>query len=390
MQTMTTVRPFEIRVSNDILNDLYQRLQHIRWPEPLKKETGWEHGTSIEYLKELVSYWQSDFNWREQEQQLNQFNHFKAVVDDYRLHFIHQQGKGPNPTPLLLLHGWPDSFYRFHKSIPMLTDPKSFRADPIVSFDVVVPSLPGFGFTDCPKEQILEQPMRHVAELLWKLMTDTLGYKQFMIAGGDGGSPLAQLIAIDHPEAVSGIYLTDLGWHVSSIDHDTLTDKEKHYLKASEKSFMKQGAYAMLQSTKPQTLAYNLNDSPVGLASWIIDRFHFWSDGDFEKKFSKDELLTNIMIYWVTGTIASSMRGYYLETKSPSLTTKDYVEVPVGVGLFPKDIGGVPPREFAERTLHVQHWTEMPQGGHFTAWEEPELMVADLQDFLLHLRVTNV
>jgi pimeloyl-ACP methyl ester carboxylesterase len=389
MQTMTAVKPFEIRIPDDILSDLKQRLKHTRWLAPLKKDADWEYGTSMEYLKEFTNYWQHTYNWREQEEELNTFNHFKSRVDDYRIHFIHHHGKESNPVPLLLLHGWPDSFYRFHKIIPMLTDPALVGAETSVSFDVIVPSLPGFGFTDCPKKQTQQQPVRHTAELLWKLMTEILGYKKFMVAGGDGGSPIAQVIAIDHPESVMGIYLTDLGWHASSVDPTGLTDKEQHYLKASQKSFMKQGAYAMLQTTKPQTLAYNLTDSPVGLASWILDRFHFWSDGEIEKSFSKDELLTNIMIYWVTGTIASSVRGYRLETKSPSLTPKDYVKTPAGLGLFPKDIGGIPPREFAERTLNIQHWKEMPGGGHFTAWEEPELMAADLQDFLNELKTKS-
>jgi pimeloyl-ACP methyl ester carboxylesterase len=208
--------------------------------------------------------------------------------------------------------------------------------------------------------------------------------------GGDGGSPLAQLIAINHPESVIGIYITDLGWHVSSIDQSLLSKKEKHYLETGQKSFMKEGAYAMVQSTKPQTISYSLTDSPVGLAAWIMDRFHFWTDGKIEDKFSKDELLTNIMIYWVTGNIASSIRGYRLEMTSPSLTPKDYVKVPVALGLFPKDIGGIPPREFAERTLNVRHWKEMSRGGHFTAWEEPEAMAADIRKFFRELKNEKV
>lgn len=383
---MKNVQPFKINVTEKVLEDLQTRLQNTRWIHPIEN-AGWDYGTNIDYLKQLVGYWQHKYNWRHQEKALNQFNHFKAEIDDYRLHFIHQRGNGPNAVPLLLLHGWPDSFYRFHKILPMLTDPPSSGTEAKNSFDVIVPSLPGIGFTDCPVDRTQDQTIKHDAELLWKLMTEVLGYERFIVAGGDGGSPLAQLIAIHHPESVMGIYLTDLGWHTASVDPNTLSKKEQHYLAEGQKSFMKQGAYAMLQTTKPQTLAYNLTDSPVGLASWILDRFYFWcnSDGDIEKSFSKDELLTNIMIYWVTGTIASSIRNYRLEMKSPSLTTKDYVNVPVGLGLFPKDIGGIPPREFAERTLNVQHWKEMSSGGHFTAWEEPELMAADLQDFFQEL-----
>ncbi len=380
---MKNVCPFKINVRAEVLNDLKKRLLNTRWMHPLKKDAGWDYGTNMDYLKELVAYWQHTYDWRKQEDELNKFNHFKSKIDDYHIHFIHQRGKGPNPIPLLLLHGWPDSFYRFHKIIPMLTDPATVGADSTMSFDLIVPSLPGIGFTDCPTELPQQQTMRHGAEVIWKLMTEELGYEHFAIAGGDGGSPLAQIMAIDHPQSVMGIYLTDLGWHVSYVDPSTLSKKEQNYLEEGKKSFMQQGAYAMVHTTKPQSLAYNLNDSPVGLASWILDRFYFWCDcgGDIEKSFTKDELLTNIMIYWVTETIASSMRNYRLEMKSPSLTTKDYVKVPVGLGLFPKDIGGIPPREFAERTLNVQHWKEMPRGGHFTAWEEPKLMAADLLDF---------
>jgi pimeloyl-ACP methyl ester carboxylesterase len=383
-----SLKTFRIEIAKEVLDDLRVRLARTRWSFAVG-DAGWDMGTELQYLKELMGYWRDEFHWARQEEELNRLNHFKTAIGEYGLHFIHQRGKGPHPTPLLLLHGWPDSFYRFHKIIPMLTDPGSFGGDPDDSFDVVIPSLPGFGFTDIPKARTQKQVIRHDAKLLFKLMSQVLGYERFAIAGGDGGSPLAQALAIDFSESVMGIYLTDLGWHVSSVDPSTLSKKEQHYLEASQKAFMKQGAYAMVQATKPQTLAFNLNDSPVGLASWIVDRFHFWTDGDIEEKFTKDELLTNITIYWVTETIASSIRNYYSETKSPSLTTADFVEVPVGLGLFPKDIGGVPPREFAERTLNLQHWTEMPRGGHFTAWEEPQLMASDMQVFFRKLLASN-
>jgi pimeloyl-ACP methyl ester carboxylesterase len=285
MQTMTTIRPFEINIPNEILDDLEQRIQHTRWTRPIKNDSDWDHGISIEYLKELTDYWQHQYNWREQENELNRFNHFKVQIDDCRVHFIHHRGKGSDPIPLLLLHGWPDSFYRFHKIIPMLTDPVSFGFGDDISFDLIVPSLPTLGFSECPQELSQQQPIRHHAELMWRLMTDILGYKHFGIAGGDGGSPLAQLIAIDHPESVSAIYLTDLGWQASLADPSNLTKKEKHYLEAGQKSFLKENSYVLLQSTKPQTLAAGLTDSPVGLAAWILDRFHFWCDGDFEKNF---------------------------------------------------------------------------------------------------------
>lgn len=208
------------------------------------------------------------------------------------------------------------------------------------------------------------------------------------MVGGDGGSVIAQILAIDHPESVVGIHLTDLGWHVSNVDPSTLTKPEQKYLEASTKHFMADGAYAMVQTTRPRSLAPALNDSPVALASWIVDRFHSWSDsdGDIEKSFSKDDLLTNIMLYWVTQTIGSSMFNYYAEARSLSLTPANHVDRPVGLALFPKDIGGIPPRTFAERTLNVQRWTEMPRGSHFAALEEPELFARDVVEFFRPLR----
>jgi pimeloyl-ACP methyl ester carboxylesterase len=363
------MEPFRIAVEQPVLDDLERRLRQTRWTA----ESGWELGTSSGYLKRLVGYWLSGFDWRAQEQSLGRFSHFKADVGGERLHFIHQQGPR---LPLLLLHGWPDSFYRFHKVIPLLAD----------SFDVVVPSLPGFGFTGALKNTSREQPTRQSAQLLWRLMTEVLGFRQFAVAGGDGGSVLAQILAIDHPDSVAGIHLTDLGWHVSNTNPEGLSKPEQKYLEAGKKQFLADGAYAMLQSTKPASLAPALTDSPVALAAWIIDRFHSWCDGDFTQKFTKDELLTNLMIYWVTQTIGSSMETYRAELVSPSLTVKDRVNVPVGVALFPKDLGGIPPRAFAERTLNVQRWTEMPRGSHFAAWEEPELYAQDLIAFFRGIR----
>lgn len=376
------VQPFTISIPDSILTDLQRRLASTRWMKPLESK-GWEQGINPDYLKEFILYWHDAFNWRVQEKKLNRFKHFTAGVEDYNLHFIHEKGNASVCVPILLLHGWPDSFYRFNKITPMLTRPASVRLNDDISFDVIVPSLPGFGFTQSPRDVNQHQPMRHTAALMFSLMTDVLGYKQFVVAGGDGGSPLAQTMAIDYPETVKAIYITDPGWHTQGVDPSILSKREKKYVEKGQDAFMQQGAYAMVQTTKPQSLAYALNDSPAALASWILDRFYFWCDcdGDIEQRFTKDELLTNIMIYWSTQTIASSMRAYKMEALSPTLTPKDYVKTPTGVGLFPKDIGGIPPREFVERTVNVQRWTEFERGGHFTAWEEPELMAADMLKF---------
>lgn len=372
------VHPFDIHVPDDVLIDLERRLKRTRWTGALN-EGGWDHGVSLDYLKSFTDYWINSFDWRMQEARLNSFDHFTTGIEDCELHFIHQKSKHAGAIPILLMHGWPDSFYRFHKIIPILTD---------MGFDVVVPSQPGFGFTRDKREGEIMKPIQRSAGIMHTLMTRVLGYDRFIAAGGDGGSPLAQVMAIKHPGSLHGIYLTDLGWS-SDVDPSTMSGQEKKYFHAKQKEFMKESAYVMVHATRPQSLSYSLADSPVGLAAWILDRFYFWCDcknGNLEDSFSRDELITNVMIYWVTNTIGSSIRSYKTEMKSPSLTSKDHVTIPVGLGLFPKDIGGIPPRELAERTLNVIHWNEMPRGGHFTAWEEPTLMAEDILRFTRELK----
>jgi microsomal epoxide hydrolase len=384
----TTPEPFQIGVLQAVIDDLQMRLHKTRWSRVSHDESSWEYGTSRRYLRDLISYWQSSYDWREHETRLNALPHFKASIDGAGIHFMHAHGLGEGAMPLLLLHGWPDSFYRFHKVIPAFTDPAGAGGDARDSLHVVVPSLPGFAFTGALPRAPRTQPTRYSAELLWRLMTEVLGYERFFVAGGDGGSVLAQILAIDHPESVIAIHVTDLGWHVYNADPSSLSKREQAWLEASTQRFQNDGAYAAVQTTRPRSLAASLNDSPVGLASWIVDRFHSWCDfeSDLDEAVSKDDLLTNIMLYWVTQTIGSSMFNYYAEAQSPALTPSDHVQRPVGVALFPKEIGGVPPRSLAERTLNVQRWTELPRGGHFAALEQPELFVRDVVDFCRPLR----
>lgn len=368
------IERFEIHVEQTLLDDLRMRLGRTRWTEVVAERSDWKSGTDPKYLEELVGYWQAGYDWRRQESELNRLPQFRARLGGAHLHFVHVKGGSPHATPLLLLHGWPDSFYRFHKVLPILRD----------SFDLIVPSLPGFAFTGpvpSVSQNRPDRPNRHSARLLWRLMTEGLGYQRFAVAGGDGGSVLAQILAIEHPDAVLGIHLTDLGWHAVNVDTATGSKPEKKYLEGVKKQAMADGAYALVQMKQPRTLAAGLADSPVGLASWIVDRFHAWSAGDLDDLFGKDDLLTNIMLYWVTGTIGSSVFNYYAEARSPSLTTADRVEQPVGLALFPHEPGGIPPRSLAERTLNVRHWTEMPLGGHFAALEEPQLFARDVVEF---------
>lgn len=384
------IQPFKIAVPQTTLDDLRARLAAARWPDEAEG-TGWNYGTNLGYLKELVDYWQHSYDWRAQEAKLNQFAQFRAEVDGQNIHFIHIRGKGPNPTPLLLLHGWPDSFYRFYKIIPMLIDPASYGGNLEDSFDVIVPSLPGFGFSDRPNFSGGMKSLRS-AGLLSKLMYEVLGYQRYAVAGGDIGSRVTRLLALAHPEQVLGIHLTDIGFPREIAfppDVPNPSPAEGRFLGLAQMWFFQEGAYAALQTTKPQTISYALSDSPVGLAGWIVEKFRAWSDcdGEIEKSYTQDELLTNIMIYWVTGTISSSARLYREDSlqSAPQLSIGQYIEVPTGVATFPKDLT-MPPRELGERFLRVARWTEMPRGGHFAALEEPDLLAEDLRAFFRPLR----
>jgi microsomal epoxide hydrolase len=379
-----SIQPFKINIPQATLDDLRERLARTRWPDEVEG-AGWDYGTNVGYLKSLVDYWQHEFDWRKQEAKLNTYTQFRADIDGLNIHFIHERGKGPNPIPLILTHGWPDSFYRMHKIIPMLTDPESFGGNAADSFDVIVPSIPGFGFSDSVRKP--GWTVKQTAQLWTSLMRDVLGYQRYAAAGGDGGSPISQLLALNNPTSVIGIHLTDIGFQATmNLDPSSLTPAEQQYLGAMQQRFFQEGGYVMIQSTKPQTLAYGLNDSPIGLAAWIIEKFYGWSDidGNIEREYTKDELLTNIMIYWVTQTINPSIRSYYEESHAPSLKPGQRVEVPVAMALFPKDTP--PPRALAERTLRIERWTEMPRGGHFPALEVPELYAGDLQAFFRSLR----
>jgi microsomal epoxide hydrolase len=379
---------FTIDIPQATLDDVQERLGRTRWPNEIEG-AGWDYGTNLDYLKGLVDYWQHTFDWRAQEAKLNQFAQFRTEIDGLGIHFLYERGKGPNPTPLILTHGWPDSFYRMHKIIPLLTDPARYGGSPSDSFDVIVPSLPGFGFSDRPHQHVT---LAQTAELWARLMRDVLGYQRYGAAGGDFGSGITQLLALAHPESVIGIHVTDLGFYNLQSGQPDLSESERRYLGVQQGWFFQEGAYGMIQGSKPQSLAYGLNDSPVGLAGWIVEKFRAWSDceGDVERRFSKDELLTNIMIYWATQTINSSF-GYYRDLNTPKLQPGQHIEVPAGFARFPKDIPGIdPPRELAERHLRIARWTQMPRGGHFAALEEPALLAEDMRAFFHDLKEKTI
>ena len=381
------VRPFTIAVENSVLDDLRQRLADTRWPDEIPN-TGWDYGSNLTYIKELVDYWRTDFDWRAQEAKLNAFNHFKSEVDGLDIHFIHEKGKGPNPIPLIITHGWPSCFFEMTKIIPLLADPASHGGDAADSFDVVAPSLPGFGFSDHAQDRGME--IQRVAGMWNKLMSQNLGYPKFGAQGGDIGSGVTARLGFAHSDTLYGIHLTSITRPTPYLGPGSkpITDAEQALITQRDKWFQDEGGYNHIQGTKPQTLAYGLNDSPVGLAAWIVEKYRTWSDcgGDVEKSYTKDELLTIVTIYWVTQTISSSTRMYFENQKHLWTMERDQkVPTPAGMAMFPQEISK-PPREWGERSYDVRRWTEMASGGHFAALEEPQLLAEEVRAFFRDFR----
>jgi microsomal epoxide hydrolase len=372
--------PFRIQVPDPVLADLRERLARVRWPDQAPGAE-WAFGTSLTYMKDLVAHWKDRYDWRAHEARLNAFRQFTTKVAGIDLHFIHEEGRGPRPLPLLLSHGWPGSVWEFYKILPMLTDPARFGGDPADSFTVIAPSLPGYGFSFAPG-----QPRFGVAEIadaFAALMTDVLGYSRFAAQGGDWGGFITSRLGATHPELLVGIHVNLLSLRRDIKPPAQPNPEEKQYLEDLGRWQREEAGYQWIQGTKPQTLAFGLSDSPVGLAAWIVEKFRTWSDcaGDVERVFTRDELLTNVMVYWVTETIHSSARLYYESRERPiSLSPANRVKPPVAVALFPKEIP-MPPRKLAERGLNIVRWTTMPEGGHFAAMEQPEHLARDVREF---------
>jgi len=381
------VRPFTIHVPDDVLNDLRRRLGHTRFPDAIPG-SGWDYGSNLEYLKALVHYWRTDFDWRAQEAQLNRWHHYKTPVEGLNIHFIHERGIGPSPMPLVMTHGWPSCFFEMTKILPFLTDPGRYGGDPADAFDLVVPSLPGFGFSDRATERGMD--VRRVAGLWNTLMTDNLGYPRFAAQGGDIGAGVTAWLGYAHADNLYGIHLTSITRPTPYLGPDArpLTAAEQALIDQRARWQQAEGGYAHMQGTKPQTLAYGLNDSPAGLAAWIVEKYRTWSDchGDVEARYTKDELLTIVTIYWVTQTISSSTRMYLENQRNLWVMGKDdKVPAPAGMALFPQEIAR-PPREWGERSYHILRWEEMPRGGHFAALEEPELLAQEVRAFFRKFR----
>jgi pimeloyl-ACP methyl ester carboxylesterase len=377
--------PFTLHIEQSKLEDLRERLSRTRWPD-MPTDIGWSYGTDSTFMKRLVSYWSTKFNWRTQEDKLNQFPQFTVKIGDIDLHYLHVPAKTGDGRPLLLSHGWPGSVFEFIDLIPRLTDPERFGGRSDDAFTVVAPCLPGYGLSFKPGQRLV--PIRDIADCFVTLMTDVLGYDRFCAQGGDIGSWVTSRLGAIYPEKLIGIHLNML---VYRKDQDTnppppANSAEEKFTLELMRWRQEEGGYIHIQGTRPQTLAYGLSDSPAGLAAWIIEKFRTWSDcnGDLESVFTLDQLLADISLYWLTGTIGSSFGPYHDRMYDPA-TIDRLVTAPMGYCEFPSEIVR-PPRSFAERTYsNIKHWTVMERGGHFAAMEQPAALAADIRRFYREL-----
>ena len=376
--------PFKIQVPDAVLSDLRQRLARTRFPGEIAGSE-WDYGTNLGYLKELVAYWREKFDWRAAERRLNQFDQFTTKIDGLDVHFIHQRSKDPKALPLAVTHGWPGSVAEFTKIIGPLTNPAAHGGSAADAFHVVAISLPGFGFSGKPAER--GYGPERIAGIIAKLMA-RLGYTRYGLQGGDWGSAISRFAALNDASHVAGLHVNFcLAGPPPGVKdpNEGVTPVELERSRARQAFFETERGYFLEQSTKPQTIGSALDDSPAGLAAWIVEKFRSWSDsdGNVEKSFTKDDLLTNITIYWVTQTATSSARIYYENQRAKPAQGR--VQVPTACAVFPKEIN-IPPRRWVEAQYNVTRWTEMPRGGHFAALEEPELLVEDIRAFFRTLR----
>jgi pimeloyl-ACP methyl ester carboxylesterase len=360
---------FEDRATAEQLTDLRARLRNTRWPDA-PEDAGWSLGTDLDYLKRLVEYWADGFDWPAREAELAKLPRFRADVGGHNIHFVHAKADTP-ALPIVLTHGWPDSFWRYSKVIPLLTHPEN----PADAFNVIVPDMPGYGYSARPAEALNSIDVSH----LWAELMTTLGYPRFAAAGGDVGSHVSRYLGLDHPDKVIAVHRTDGGIPVYAGDPQDLTQDERDWMRSAATWGATEGAYAAMHRTKPQTAAAGLTDSPAGLAAWIVEKLRSWSD-NFDETYTMDEVLTNVTIYWLTGTIGSSMRMYHANAAIPPAQHARRVEVPSGFSLFPGDLLR-PPRAWLERTANLVHLGEPAKGGHFAPFEEPELYAAELREF---------
>jgi microsomal epoxide hydrolase len=379
-----TPQPFELHVSDAALADLRERLANTRWPDEPPVEP-WSSGSSLAYVKQLVDYWRTRFDWRAQEARINAFRQFTVPLAGIDLHFIHEPGKGPEPMPLLLSHGWPGSIVEFLDLLPMLTDPARFGGEPRDAFTVVAPSLPGYTLSFRPGQARFG--IEEIAQAFGELMTDVLGYSRFGAQGGDWGAFITSRLAYERPGPLVGIHLNYLPVP-RNTDFASPNAEEKDWLAQLDSWVKERSGYTAIQGTRPQTLAYGLTDSPAGLAAWIAEKFHAWSDNDgtIESAISRDAMLANITLYWMTRAIGSSFWPYYARAHRPWPIPVGAIEVPTGYAAFPAEILR-PPRSVAERVyMNIRRWTTMERGGHFAAMEQAAALAHEIREFFRPLR----
>lgn len=389
---MSVPRPFKLDIEPSALSDLRERLSRTRLPDQ-PSGAPWSTGTDLGFLREALDYWRDCFDWRAHEARLNALPQFKVALDGIDLHYLHVPGKGvsggPAPMPLLLSHGWPGSVFEFLDLIPRLTDPAAFGGDPADAFEVIAPSLPGYGLSFVPGQERFG--LARIAQTFHTLMTQVLGHERFGAQGGDWGSFITACLGADHPESMVGIHLNLMPLRRDAISTDAPSEAERAYFKELEAFRNNEMGYQWIQGTKPQTLAYALTDSPAGLAAWIFEKFHAWTDckADPREALSLDTMLANISLYWFSGAIGSSFWPYWDRMHAPWPMRSTTIDVPTGYAEFPAEILH-PPRSFAQKVYtDLRRWSSLPRGGHFAALEQPEALAHEITEFFRPLRSTR-
>jgi len=382
---MTPIKPFILDIPDDTIARIKSRVAEYPWHE-MPDDGGWDYGVNLDYLKEFCAYWVEDYDWRKHQQTINRFAHFKTPVEGIDLHYIHEKGSGDNPTPLIISHGWPGTIVEFLDFIDLLAHPERHGGDINDAFDVVAPSLPGFGFSGRPPRPY---GPRQMARVFNTLMTQTLGYDSYVAQGGDWGGAISSWLGYEHAPACKAIHINILTMRHKDGPQGP---EEQMWADKFEHDQIMENGYRTQQATKPQTLSYAMMDSPVGVAAWILEKMNSWSDttgNDVESVYTKDQLLTNIMVYIVTRTFNTASWIYYgRREEGERLLSPEgkRVEVPTGCALFPAELLAWPPRSYAERLYNVTQWTEMPRGGHFAAMEQPDLLIQDIRKFVRALK----
>ncbi len=373
-------RPFRIDVPDSVLAGLKERLERTRWPEPLE-DTGWDYGANLAYIREICEYWRTSYDWRAQEAAINRWPGFLCEVDGVDLHYLHVRGNGPAPFPLLLIHGWPGSIIEFMDTIGPLTDPGAHGGDPADAFDVVVAALPGFGFGGKPRDR--GWGITRISAAFDRLMASELGYTRYGVQGGDWGGIIASKMGSAHADHVAGIHLN----FAFGLPPAEMTPADEEARKQRDAFQAVESGYSNVQGTKPDSLTVAQSDSPAGLAAWVVEKFMTWADchGDIESAFTKDQLLTNLMLYWAPNSAASSARIYYEARRDPAAFAYPKVEVPTGLAAFPGE-PWMTPRHWVEPRYNITRWTDMPRGGHFAAMEQPALLLGDVRAFFRNIR----